>query len=804
MASVNVNLSCDLQHPVRVQYLDGNMFSMDNGGNTINVLVYDNGEPAQIGGTVTANVIRADGGTVAVTGSLSGNKVTIVMPQACYAVTGAVSVIIKLTQDTTVTTIAAFVANVYRSSTDTVVDPGTIIQSVEDLIADIEGAVADIPVAYNASFAPAYSNSSTYAVGQYVTYDGYLWRCTAAITTAESWTSGHWTKVALAEELSDVKRAFVATIGMDNAPIPFELDGTGYINQNTGDVGATSNYYHTDYIPVSDFSKLAYKRVGVTQSSSTVAVGGMAFYSEQSVESYVSGVQALRSQSALGYVSELYTVAVPATAKYVRFSVLPSGTYGDFAVYGESKLLANTKNLRTPEMYGAIGDGVADDSSAFVNALSGDGVVLIGNRSKTYLVKQTLTLNNNASLLNMHILEETSGLITANEKENITIKNCKVRSSGAYNSTKELLSFTDCTNVTLENIDIAITNASANIVFDGCSNVICRSINMPTYYETGIRCENETSGILIEGCNIANCASSEEYNYAIAAYAVYGSAVTTTARNIVIKNNTITDYAWTAIDTHGGFDIHVCQNKIRSISHRPDIAINIGDRTRAQQNHVIVSENIIYGNNNANAYAISLSGVEEAIISKNLISNWSSVETTHEIMPYVFYERDAKKIRISENLIESINCGLLYANGGEDIDFSGNNAFYNTSGTTYYNETVFKGTAAKFVSIRSNYIFGYAWDLGGISISREYRAYPYVKDNILSPKVLTNTSKYITSLEIDSIEDFKYTSQTIAGLIYGNVNDTVYTKDANNDIHIYVCISPYVSENVPAVWRQVS
>lgn len=609
---------------------------------------------------------------------------------------------------------------------------------------------------------------------------------------------------APADMVGDLKSALDSTISMESsAPIPFELDGEGYINQNTGDVGATSSYYHTDYIPVSEFSKLAYKRVGVTQSSSAVAVGGMAFYSDKSVASYVSGVRALRSQSALGYVSELYTVAVPETAKYVRFSVLPSGTYGDFAVYGESKLLANTKNLRTPEMYGAIGDGVADDSSAFVNALSGDGVVLIGNRSKTYLVKQTLTLNNNASLLNMHILEETSGLITANEKENITIKNCKIRSRGEYNSTKELLSFADCTNVTLENIDIAITNASANIVFDGCSNVICRSINMPIYYETGIRCENETSGILIEDCNIANCASPEEFNYAIAAYAVYGSSVTTTARNIVIRNNVITDYAWTAIDTHGGFDIHVCQNKIRSISHRPDIAINIGDRTRAQQNHVIVSENIIYGNGNANSYAISLSGVEEALVSKNLISNWSSVVTVHESMPYVFYEREAKKIKITENLIESFNCGLFYANGGEDIDFSGNNAFYNTSGTTYYNETVFKGSAAKFVSIRSNYIFGYSWDLGGISISREYRAYPYVKDNILSPKALTDTSKYTTSSEIDSIEDFKYTSQTIAGLIYGNINDTVYTKDANNEIHIYVCVSPYVSESVPAVWTQV-
>ena len=255
MASVNVNLSCDLQHPVRVQYLDGNMFSMDNGGNTINVLVYDNGEPAQIGGTVTANVIRADGGTVAVTGSLSGNKVTIVMPQACYAVTGAVSVIIKLTQDTTVTTIAAFVANVYRSSTDTVVDPGTIIQSVEDLIADIEGAMADIPVAYNASFAPAYSNSSTYAVGQYVTYDGYLWRCTTAITTAESWTSGHWTKVALAEELSDVKSAI-----HDIAPKTESTNLLNYdtvqkgkqLNSTNGTVASATGYVVSDYIPINN------------------------------------------------------------------------------------------------------------------------------------------------------------------------------------------------------------------------------------------------------------------------------------------------------------------------------------------------------------------------------------------------------------------------------------------------------------------------------------------------------------------------------------------------------------------------
>ena len=213
MEPIKVDLRCDIQGPVRVRYLDGNLFSMDKAANIINVDVFDNGVPVQVGGSVTAEVIRADGGTVTVSGTVSGNRASVTLPQACYAVVGAISVVIKVTEGTTITTIAAFVANVYRSSTDTVVDPGTIIQSVEDLIADIEAAVADIPVAYNASFAPAYSNSSTYAVGQYVTYDGYLWRCTNAITTAESWTSGHWTKVALAEELSDVKSAFEAATG---------------------------------------------------------------------------------------------------------------------------------------------------------------------------------------------------------------------------------------------------------------------------------------------------------------------------------------------------------------------------------------------------------------------------------------------------------------------------------------------------------------------------------------------------------------------------------------------------------------
>lgn len=149
MARIETWFNQDLKKPVKVQYLDGNVFSQDNSGNVIGVNVYDNGQVASLSGTVAANVIRADGGTVAVSGSLSGNKASVVLPQTAYAIPGPISVIIKLTSGGDVTTLCAVVANVYQSSTDSAIDPGTIIPSIENLIDAIEAAVAMIPADYS-------------------------------------------------------------------------------------------------------------------------------------------------------------------------------------------------------------------------------------------------------------------------------------------------------------------------------------------------------------------------------------------------------------------------------------------------------------------------------------------------------------------------------------------------------------------------------------------------------------------------------------------------------------------------------
>lgn len=49
--------------------------------------------------------------------------------------------------------------------------------------------------------APEYDSTATYAVGDYCTYNGELYRCNTAIDVAEDWTAAHWDKISITEEL---------------------------------------------------------------------------------------------------------------------------------------------------------------------------------------------------------------------------------------------------------------------------------------------------------------------------------------------------------------------------------------------------------------------------------------------------------------------------------------------------------------------------------------------------------------------------------------------------------------------------
>lgn len=178
----------------------GVMHFPDVYGNIIRLTVFD-GDTANdlTTGTIVGTVIRADGGTVALNGTLSPSAVnvcTIGLNQQCYTVPGPVRVFIQWQGTNGVkTTLFNGFGDVIKTDTGVIGDT-TVPTTVSSLLSSINSAVASIPADYSSlwtSLAPAYSTSGIYVPGQFVTYNGGLYVCKSA--TSGAWASSNWTAV---------------------------------------------------------------------------------------------------------------------------------------------------------------------------------------------------------------------------------------------------------------------------------------------------------------------------------------------------------------------------------------------------------------------------------------------------------------------------------------------------------------------------------------------------------------------------------------------------------------------------------
>lgn len=204
--------------------------------NRFGVRVFRNGEPEDIGGTVMGLFMRADGGTVTIaSGTVSGNEAYITLPEACYAIEGNFSLAIKCQGSGVTGTLRIVDGVVSRTSTNAIVDPGTILPSIETLIAAIEAAVASIPADYSSlwtKLAPAFSSSTAYVPGQYVTYNGGVYRFFVN-HPAGSWNAAHVNQIDIGGELTEVTK--------------YEQDDSDWIQRNTTMAGNLLPFYIARY-----------------------------------------------------------------------------------------------------------------------------------------------------------------------------------------------------------------------------------------------------------------------------------------------------------------------------------------------------------------------------------------------------------------------------------------------------------------------------------------------------------------------------------------------------------------------------
>ena len=132
----------DLAEKIEVRHCESVVFTGDSESNLIGVRLFKRGEPYEDDSaelTVGLSIIRADGTTVEDTGTISYNQVTVEIPAGALAIEGPIAVHIYLTDSDTIrATVFAGVFTVVATSTDAIIDPGTIIPSINALIAELQ------------------------------------------------------------------------------------------------------------------------------------------------------------------------------------------------------------------------------------------------------------------------------------------------------------------------------------------------------------------------------------------------------------------------------------------------------------------------------------------------------------------------------------------------------------------------------------------------------------------------------------------------------------------------------------------
>ena len=271
----------DIREKVESRHCGGLMFTGDTLSDTISVALYDGGVPASVSGTVVCNVIRADGATVPVAGSVSGNVAQATLTEACFAIPGPIAVVMKVSSDDTTTTVLKSVFTVDTGETGTIVDSGTIIPDVAALITAIETAVDSIPAEYSAllaSIAPDFDSSASYNAGQIVWHGGTLYRF---ITShSGTWADGDAVSITIGDDVADAKSAVgklakaLVGAGFFIAVQPQNVEGVvGDTVTMSVDVLAV-DLYHSTPAPVSVTYQWQNRAIGSTGSWNNSTLSG--------------------------------------------------------------------------------------------------------------------------------------------------------------------------------------------------------------------------------------------------------------------------------------------------------------------------------------------------------------------------------------------------------------------------------------------------------------------------------------------------------------------------------------------------
>lgn len=134
---IPMHYTADLSRPLHLTLLDSAFLSGDDQAHRFVIALKDGADPVQATGTVTGYFVRADGATVTIQGETLDGAAVLTLPAACYSIPGRFSLVIRLTQGESKTSVFWAEGAVSRSATDAMIDPDAVVPSLEELLTQI-------------------------------------------------------------------------------------------------------------------------------------------------------------------------------------------------------------------------------------------------------------------------------------------------------------------------------------------------------------------------------------------------------------------------------------------------------------------------------------------------------------------------------------------------------------------------------------------------------------------------------------------------------------------------------------------
>ena len=265
---------------VKVQDLRGMAFTEEAGAHKFVISALDaEGAETTFSGTVSAHFLRADNTTVAIDGAIESGKATVTLVADCYHVAGRYSIAVYISDGTNSACVYAAVGNIFRTTSDVVIDSGATIPTLAQLQAAYAACLsatenADDALAYLATAESTTAASKAYSVGDFLIYNGKLYQVTTAIASGGSIVvSGSGQNVSqtvFGDQVSDLKNQ-TGTIG-------------GAFNENEIDLAlaafTTGKYIASDGT-VTDNASTSYTSVAIESADvgTKLFISGSAWYS---------------------------------------------------------------------------------------------------------------------------------------------------------------------------------------------------------------------------------------------------------------------------------------------------------------------------------------------------------------------------------------------------------------------------------------------------------------------------------------------------------------------------------------------